>query len=365
MSQNSVSSAVALRSDGASAIIDVYRDDLAAIMPSHIKPDVYMRLAVSVLARDENLMRAAQNNPASLMAALWESSRLGLMPGTEEYYLTVRKKKGVPEILGMPGYQGEVELIYRAGAVSSVIVEVVRTNDVFVWKQGSLDTERPQRWVGPQIQPYHEIDWDADPRSRGDLRLAYAYGVMKDGAISKVVVLNRKHIEEAKEFSGGGDKEWLPWLKHEESMWLKTAAHRLRKWVPTSAEYMREQLRAINDVQAERAGSATAQMPGQRVAPPVEQHTAEEFQTMADDASTVDELSAALREARLAGFAQEGDPLFAHFLARKAAIEAQGGGEPAGAGVVYEHSGHASGYDSSCEGCRAEQAAIDQQMAGA
>lgn len=224
MTQNSVSSAVALRNDSASAIIDVYREDLAAIMPSHIKPDVYMRLAVSVLARDENLMRAAQNNPASLMAALWESSRLGLMPGTEEYYLTVRKNRGVPEILGITGYQGEIELIYRAGAVSSVIVEVVRVNDVFVWKQGSLDTERPQRWVGPQVQPYHEIDWDADPHDRGPLRLVYAYAVMKDGAISRVVVLNRKHIEEAKEFSAGGDKDWSPWRKHEEGMWLKGLA---------------------------------------------------------------------------------------------------------------------------------------------
>ena len=362
MTQNSVSSAVALRNDGASAIIDVYRDDLAAIMPSHIKPDVYMRLAVSVLARDENLMRAAQNNPASLMAALWESSRLGLMPGTEEYYLTVRKKKGVPEILGMPGYQGEVELIYRAGAVSSVIVEVVRTNDVFVWRQGSLDTARPQRWVGPQIQPYHEIDWDADPRSRGDLRLTYAYGVMKDGAISKVVVLNRKHIEEAKEFSGGGDKEWLPWLKHEESMWLKTSAHRLRKWVPTSAEYMREQLRAISDVQAEQAGGV--QVPGQRAAAPVEELTVEDFKGMANDSEDVEELTHALGRAQSAGFAQPGDELFVHFLTRKTAIEEEVAAARA-AHPEFEHLGHATGYDADCPGCRAEQSAQDQQLAGA
>jgi recombination protein RecT len=359
MSQNSVSSAVALRNDGASAIIDVYRDDLAAIMPSHIKPDVYMRLAVSVLARDENLMRAAQNNPASLMAALWESSRLGLMPGTEEYYLTVRKRKGVPEILGITGYQGEIELIYRAGAVSSVIVDVVRVNDVFAWRQGSLDTQRPQRWVGPQVQPYHEVDWDADPHTRGALRLVYAYGVMKDGAISRVVVLNRKHIEDAKEFSAGGDKEWLPWLKHEESMWLKTAAHRLRKWVPTSAEYMREQLRAITDVQAEQAAGGGAQVPSQRVAAPVEQRTVEDFKVMADEASTVDELSAALREARQAGFAQQGDPLFAHFLARRTAIEAQAADE-----VVLGHA-HDGDFDADCEACRAEQAKLDRQMAGA
>lgn len=354
---SSISKAVALRNEGASAIIDTYRDDLAAIMPSHIKPDVYMRLAVSVLARDENLMRAAQNNPASLMAALWESSRLGLMPGTEEYYLTVRKRKGVPEILGITGYQGEVELIYRAGAVASVIVEVVRANDVFVWRQGSLDTQRPPRWVGPQTQPFHDIDWDADPRSRGELRLVYAYGVMKDGAISKVVVLNRKHIEEAKEFSAGGDKEWLPWLKHEESMWLKTAAHRLRKWVPTSAEYMREQLRVVADVQAEQGGAA-APIAGPHVAPETVL-TADDYRQMANDAASVDELSQALGRAQRAGFALNNDELFQHFVARKAALEARDADE------VAEPCMHDGDFDPKCAGCRAAQTAADQQMAAA
>ena len=363
MTQNSVSSAVALRNDSASAIIDVYREDLAAIMPSHIKPDVYMRLAVSVLARDENLMRAAQNNPASLMAALWESSRLGLMPGTEEYYLTVRKNRGVPEILGITGYQGEIELIYRAGAVSSVIVEVVRVNDVFAWKQGSLDTERPQRWVGPQVQPYHEIDWDADPHDRGPLRLVYAYAVMKDGAISRVVVLNRKHIEEAKEFSAGGDKDWSPWRKHEEGMWLKTGAHRLRKWVPTSAEYMREQLRAIADVEAEVDPAARA-VPGQRPGAPAEELTAEDFKAMANDSEDVEELTHALGRAQRAGFAQPGDELFVYFLARKSALEEEVAAARA-AHPEFEHMGHATGYDADCPDCRAEQAKLDQQMADA
>lgn len=352
---STISTAVALRNEGASAIIDTYRDDLAAIMPSHIKPDVYMRLAVSVLARDENLMRAAQNSPASLMAALWESSRLGLMPGTEEYYLTVRKRKGVPEILGITGYQGEVELIYRAGAVASVIVEVVRTNDVFVWRQGSLDTQTPPRWVGPQTQPFHDIDWDADPHTRGELRLAYAYGVMKDGAISKVVVLNRKHIEDAKEFSAGDDKEWLPWRKHEESMWLKTAAHRLRKWVPTSAEYMREQLRIVAGVQAEQGAPAASV----HAAAPDVALGADDFRRMADDAADMGELSRALKRAQDAGFATGGDELFQHFLARRAALETPDADE------VAEPCLHDGEFDPQCPGCRAAQLATDQRLAAA
>jgi recombination protein RecT len=47
--------------------------------------------------------------------------------------------------------------------------------------------------------PHHEIDWDSD--DRGPLRLAYAYARMKDGSVSKVVVLNKTAIERIKKSS--------------------------------------------------------------------------------------------------------------------------------------------------------------------
>lgn len=237
MTQNTITNAVAVRDTGPGAMVEQYSADLATVMPSHVKPETFVRLAVSVLRRDKNLALAAQNNPAALMGALMDAAQLGLTPGTEQFYLVPRKVKGQLEVQGIRGYQGEIELIYRAGAVSSVIVEVVRQNDLFQYAPGR--DERPR----------HEIDWDAD--DRGPLRLVYAYAVMKDGATSKVVVLNRRDIERAKANSQGSDSPYSPWQKHEESMWMKTAAHRLTKWVPTSAEYMREQLRAAADVAAE------------------------------------------------------------------------------------------------------------------
>ena len=239
MTESTVTNAVAVRDNGPAGMIEQYKGDLAMVMPSHVKPDTFVRLAVSVLRRDKNLMMAAANNPAALMGALMESARLGLEPGTEQYYLTPRKVKGRLEIQGIRGYQGEIELIYRAGAVSSVIVEVVREKDTFQYSPG-----RDER-------PHHDIDWDA--ADRGKLRLVYAYAVMKDGATSKVVVLNRAKVMEAKAMSSGSSSEYSPWQKHEEAMWMKTAAHRLTKWVPTSAEYLREQLRAVAEVAAEKA----------------------------------------------------------------------------------------------------------------
>jgi recombination protein RecT len=74
---------------------------------------------------------------------------------------------------------------------------------------------------------------------------------MKDGATSKVVILNRSQVMAAKAKSDGRNSEFSPWNPNEEAMWLKTAARRLAKWVPTSAEFMREQLRAQAEVAAE------------------------------------------------------------------------------------------------------------------
>jgi recombination protein RecT len=244
--QNVIGTALEKRDSSPSAIVKQYRQDFADVLPSHVKPDTWVRVAVGALRRDPKVAEAAANNIGALMSALLTSARLGLEPGTEQFYLVPQRPKAgaKPEIMGITGYQGLVELMYRAGAVASVIVEVVREHDTFRYVPG-----RDER-------PVHEIDWDLE--DRGALRLAYAYAVMKGGATSKVVVLNKARINQIKASSQSAKSDYSPWNKHPESMWLKSAARQLAKWVPTSAEYMREQLRAVRDVQAERPAVAPA-----------------------------------------------------------------------------------------------------------
>jgi recombination protein RecT len=228
------------------AMVKQYETDFAAVLPSHVKPETWVRLAQGALKKGKRtdggrgsfeLEVAAGNNPGVFLAALLDAARLGLEPGSEQYYLTPRKVKGQLEILGIVGYQGHIELMYRAGAVSSVVAECVYENDGFSYSPGRDEV------------PVHEVNWDADDRGR--LRLVYAYARMKDGATSKVVVLNRAAINKIKATSQGSDSEYSPWQKHEDAMWLKSAVRQLTKWVPTSAEYMKEQLRAVRDVAAE------------------------------------------------------------------------------------------------------------------
>ena len=216
--------------------------DFGTVLPSHIHAPVWVRVAQAAVRRDNNLMQAAAESPGTLMTSLLNAARLGLEPGTEEFYLTPRTVKGRKEILGIVGYQGIIELMYRAGAVSSVVAECVYTSDEFDYQPGRDDL------------PRHVIDWDSE--DRGPLRLVYAYARMHSGSVSKVVVLNKPEINKIKASAQGSTSQYSPWRTNESAMWLKSAVRQLRKWVPTSAEH-RDQLRVdaqgVARVQAEVA----------------------------------------------------------------------------------------------------------------
>ncbi len=94
----------------------------------------------------------------------------------------------------------------------------------------------------------------------------YAFARMRDGAVSKVIVLNRAAINKIKATSQGANSDFSPWKTHEPAMWLKSAVRQLAKWVPTSAEYMREQMRAARDVAAEAdPGMGVPRIPAETV----------------------------------------------------------------------------------------------------
>ncbi|ACU71956.1 RecT protein [Catenulispora acidiphila DSM 44928] len=302
------STAVATRDNSPGGMVKSFSADFAMVLPSHIKPETWVRLAQGALKKgkkvklDDGSTRteleiAANNNPAVFLSSLLDAARLGLEPGTEQYYLTPRSVKGQLEILGIVGYQGYIELMYRAGAISSVVAECVYANDAFTYKPGVHE------------RPLHDIDWDL--ADRGALRLVYAYAVMGDGATSKVVVLNRAAILKIKDSSQGANSNYSPWKTHEPAMWLKSAVRQLAKWVPTSSEYMRERLRAAGEVASETAASFASFAP-----------TVDLGEDAYSDESVVD-------------------------------------------GEIVDDHDHPGGYDPECATCRAQSAAYDQAAAAA
>lgn len=232
-----VAQAVQKTQTGAMAIVGNSGDWFSSILPSHVDARSFVGLAKAHLRKDRKLAEAADADPAGYMIALSECARLGLVPGDTFHVVPFKKRGGGYDFTGIVDYTGEIELIYRAGAVSSVKAEIVYANDAFDF---SPDMDRPA----------HSPDWFGD---RGDMIGVYAYAVMKDGATSRVVVMSRPEVEKVKAVSKTKDFDDSPWRVWEDRMWLKTAIHQLQKWVPSSAEYRREQLRAAVEADNLRA----------------------------------------------------------------------------------------------------------------
>ena len=264
-----VTQAVAQRDTSPAALIRKYSTDFATVLPTHVKPETWVRLAEGALRKGKRIQApnpkspdhanhgrfelevAAANNPGAFLAALLDAARQGLTPGSEEYYLTPRRvggRDGKLEILGITGYQGYVELMYRAGAVSSVVVQVVRENDEYRYQRGIDEV------------PVHRFKPFAREAERGNLIGVYAYARMKDGAVSQVVELNQDDIDRIRRVNPASGGEYSPWTNWEASMWMKSAARQLRKWVPTSAEFRMELARAAGE--AQRLATAPHMPPG-------------------------------------------------------------------------------------------------------
>lgn len=250
MAAQTVSDAVAKRDAGPITIIWSRKKHFDAVLPASVDVEAFLGTAAGALYASPKLMEYATANPDSLVIALMECAALGHMPGTDEYYLTPRKDHGKPKVLGIEGYRGVIERMYRSGAVARVIVREVCANDPFGYVEG---VDRV---------PRHEIGGRGETggaffsAQRGEMVGAYAYAELGGGAISRVVILTRDDILAARDSGGytGPDDQYSPWNRldsgkdHPEfrgrSMWWKTGAKRLEPWVPTSAEYRAEMLRA-------------------------------------------------------------------------------------------------------------------------
>ena len=243
MTAQTVGQAIAQRDSGPAAMLASYQGDFARVLPEHIRPETFVRLSQGILRRDPDLAAAAAQNPASFLAALLECARLGHEPGTDAYALTHfnNSKTGIPEIVGIEQYQGEIERMYRTGAVRKVTCHVVRENDYYDvesytgrpdHRPGWYLTDPPGQLRNPRL---------SSEKKRGPMIGVFAYAEFDGGAISHVVEMGREEVMRHKAVAKS-KKFWEgPW---EPSMWKKTAIHELEKWVPTSASYRREAARA-------------------------------------------------------------------------------------------------------------------------
>src|SRR5258707_7409295 len=268
MTAQTVSQAVEKRDAGIVNVMWDNRTHFAAVLPDHIDVKSFLGTAAAALYASPALMNAAEKSPDSLITAMMRCAALGHQPGTDEYYLTPRTVRGRPVVLGIEGYRGVIERMYRSGALKTVIVREVCAKDRSGYVEGRDD--KPQHsFGGPDAYDSTGADFfgATGSRDRGAMVGVYAYAVLMTGAVSRVIILNRDDVLAARDAGGyRPDDEYSPWNRLDagngrpeltgRSMWWKTAVKRLEPWVPTSAEDRRGQLRA-----AVQAAGPVAQPP--------------------------------------------------------------------------------------------------------
>ncbi|RBQ21542.1 recombinase RecT [Spongiactinospora rosea] len=212
------------------------RPQFAVALPQHVSVDRFLRMALTAVQKTPKLLDCTQE---SLLAALLESARLGLEPGTKQAAIVPYGKTAT----FIAQWQGLVELMYRSGQVMSVTAEFIHENDPWKYRIGDGGTF----WHEPDVLS----------GERGPIVLAYAYAEIKGGGRSKIVTLNRGEAEfvrdryskayalaeqhrreEPDEFARVPDKGWFnsTWHTEFDAMWRKSAVRRLADWVPQSPE---------------------------------------------------------------------------------------------------------------------------------
>ena len=169
-----------------------------AVLPDHIDVKSFIGTAAGALYADDT--HGGRDRPETLITALMRCAALGHQPGTEEFYLTPRKVQGRPTILGIEGYRGIVERMYRSGAVATVVVREVCANDSFRYTEGQDD--KPVHTFGGYGKTGADFFGANGSHDRGHMVGVYAYAVLTTGAVSRVVILNRADVEAARDAGG-------------------------------------------------------------------------------------------------------------------------------------------------------------------
>ncbi len=189
------------------------RDSIAAALPKHLTPDRIMRVALTELRTNPNLLRC---DPQSLVASIVKASQLGLEVGSAlgSAYLVPYG----PEATLIVGYRGLIQLARRSGEIVSLTARVVYEKDAFELEYG---LEERLRHV-PSTDP-----------EQGPITHAYAVAKLVDGGV-QFDVMTKAEVDAIRKRSRAGSSG--PWVTDYAEMARKTVVRRLAKYLPLSVE---------------------------------------------------------------------------------------------------------------------------------
>ncbi len=194
---------------------DTFKNQIALVLPKHMKPDRMARVAITALTTTPLLEKCTI---ASFMRAMMQLSQWGLEPdGRRAHLIPFRNNKaGTYEVQLIIDYKGLAELVMRSGLVSNIHADVVCDLDEFEYNRGVLVC--------------HKINYR---KPRGPIYAGYCLVRLKDGS-EKCDVMHMDEVQAIRKRSRAGSSG--PWVTDFNEMAKKTIFRRLSKWLPLSAE---------------------------------------------------------------------------------------------------------------------------------
>lgn len=196
-------------------------------LPKHMNADRIARLALTAVRNTPKLLQTDQQ---SFLAALMQSSQLGLEPNTPlgQAYLIPYGNQTQFQI----GYQGLLTLAYRTGEYKTIYAQEVYANDEFKQELGT----------NPNLVHIPAEDPEGEPIGY------YAVFILKNGG-SMFQYWSRSKVEKhakktSKSFNNG------PWKTYFDEMAKKTVLKSLLKYAPKSIEFA-EQVSADESIKNE------------------------------------------------------------------------------------------------------------------
>lgn len=256
------------------------KKQFALALPKHIKPDRFVRLALTAMNKTPKLALCTQ---ASLIDCLLSLSALGLEPDGRKAHLIPYGDKCTLII----DYKGLVDLARRSGEIADIHADVVCQNDHFEYSFGS------------EGKLVHKPALN----KRGKPIAAYSFVRLKDGS-SSYEVMSLDEIEAIHKRSKAAKEG--PWVTDWNEMAKKTVFRRHSKWLPVSSELFQKAIEkdadtaidiAPGDVEVGLKGKPEVEQPKsikQQPEPitPAQKKTFEELAKKAGDEKTFEILSA-------------------------------------------------------------------------
>jgi recombination protein RecT len=217
---------------GLQELIEKSSKELSRALPSHLKPERLVRIALTCIRLNPELGKCT---PASFLGALFTSAQLGVEPiAGRAYILPFNNKRKKPdntwhtlkEAQFIMGYRGLVDLFYRHEKSVKLAWGVRKEKDNF------------QIELGTNAYLKH-IPFDGE---RGKTIGYYVIAELQNGGKMFHYMTELECIEHGMKHSKTYDRktnnfyEQSPWFKDPESMCLKTVLIQLSKLLPLSIE---------------------------------------------------------------------------------------------------------------------------------